>query len=155
MASNLRRWFRKRSSEFEQTHPTEFPRQFVQRQRSLHHRRKSDFGRFPDSERGKSFPPAIGVQFSAFAKDYAAINPPSTSNWTYPLSSLLVRARADEATPLAEIQRKASNSRKTEPQELGSLLVHVLARLEMTNETPAINSTSLEAPDADSGAGDR
>lgn len=64
-------------------------------------------------------------------------------------------ARADEATPLAEIQRKASNSRKPEPQQLGSLLVHVLARLGVTNETPAINSTSLEAPEAESGAGDR
>ena len=64
-------------------------------------------------------------------------------------------ARSDEAQPLAEIQRKASNSRKPEPQQLGSLLVHVLARLGVTNETPAINSTSLEAPDAESGAGDR
>ena len=68
---------------------------------------------------------------------------------------LPARARADEATPLAEIQRKASNSRKPEPQQLGSLLVHVLARLGVTNETPALNSTSLEAPDADTGAGDR
>jgi transposase len=62
---------------------------------------------------------------------------------------------SDEVKPILEIQRKASNSRKPDPQQLGSLLVHVLARLGVTNETPAINSTSLEAPDAETGAGDR
>ena len=71
------------------------------------------------------------------------------------INQLPTGARSDEAQSLAEIQRKASNSRKPEPQQLGSLLGHLLAKLGVTNETPAINSTSLEAPDAEAGAGDR
>jgi transposase len=64
-------------------------------------------------------------------------------------------ARGEEATPLEELQRKASRSRRDEPQELGKLLVDVLARLGVTNETPAINSKPLEAPVADASVSDR
>lgn len=64
-------------------------------------------------------------------------------------------ARADEAQLLADIQRKAANSRRAEPQELGALLVHVLDRLGVTSQPTAINSTSLEAPEADASVGDR
>ena len=56
---------------------------------------------------------------------------------------------ADEAKQLAEIQRKAANSRKPEPQQLGALLVHVLARLGVTIDTPAIKSETLGAPVAE------
>jgi transposase len=58
-------------------------------------------------------------------------------------------AKGDESTPLAQIQIKASRSRRHEPQELGAILVQVLARLGMTNPPPAINSKSLEAPVAE------
>lgn len=64
-------------------------------------------------------------------------------------------AKAEEAQLLADIQRKAANSRRCEPQELGALLVHVLERLGVTSQPPALNSTSLEAPEADSSVGDR
>lgn len=64
-------------------------------------------------------------------------------------------ARADEAQLLAEIQRKAANSRRSEPQELGTLLVHVLERLGVTSQPPTINSSSLEAPEADASVSDR
>ena len=50
---------------------------------------------------------------------------------------------------LADIQRNAAKSRRAEPQELGSLLVHVLERLGVTSQPPSITSTSLEAPEAD------
>lgn len=53
---------------------------------------------------------------------------------------------ADEAKQIGEIQRKAANSRKPEPQQLGALLVHVLARLGVTSQTPQIKSETLEAP---------
>ncbi|MFO1044076.1 MAG: hypothetical protein U0941_20015 [Planctomycetaceae bacterium] len=49
-------------------------------------------------------------------------------------------ARAEEAQLLADIQRKAANSRRSEPQELGSLLVHVLERLGVTSQSPTVNS---------------
>jgi hypothetical protein len=64
-------------------------------------------------------------------------------------------AKADEAQLLADIQRKAANSRRSEPQELGALLVHVLERLGVTSQPPMINSTSLEAPEADASVSDR
>jgi transposase len=64
-------------------------------------------------------------------------------------------ARADEATPLAEIQRKAARSRRDEPRQLGELLVPVLVRLGVTSQPTAINSTSLEAPEADASVSDR
>ena len=64
-------------------------------------------------------------------------------------------ARADEAQLLSEIQRKAANSRRSEPQELGALLVHVLERLGVTSQSSLINSTSLEAPEADASVSDR
>ena len=56
------------------------------------------------------------------------------------------KGHADEAVPLIEVQRKAANSRKPEPQQLGALLIHVLARLGVTIGEPAINSETLEAP---------
>ena len=62
---------------------------------------------------------------------------------------------ADEAQPLTDIRSKTVRSRKKEPQQLGSLLVHVLMRLGVTIDPPAINSTSLEAPVADSSESDR
>lgn len=64
-------------------------------------------------------------------------------------------ARAQEARLLADIQSKAANSRRSEPQELGALLVHVLERLGVTSQPPTINSTSLEAPEAKPSEGDR
>ena len=64
-------------------------------------------------------------------------------------------ARAEEAQLLADIQRKAANSRRSEPQELGTLLVHVLERLGVTSQSPTVNSTSLEAPEADASVSDR
>lgn len=64
-------------------------------------------------------------------------------------------ARAAEAPPLIELQLKASRSRKAEPQALGELLVHVLARLGVTIPPPAVNSQSLEAPVAESRVSDR
>ncbi|MFO1045037.1 MAG: hypothetical protein U0941_24955 [Planctomycetaceae bacterium] len=64
-------------------------------------------------------------------------------------------ARAEVAQLLADIQRKAANSRRSEPQELGSLLVHVLERLGVTSQSPTVNSTSLEAPEADASVSDR
>ncbi|MFO1044913.1 MAG: hypothetical protein U0941_24325 [Planctomycetaceae bacterium] len=63
-------------------------------------------------------------------------------------------ARAEEAQLLADIQRKAANSRRSEPQELGSLLVHA-ERLGVTSQSPTVNSTSLEAPEADASVSDR
>ena len=63
--------------------------------------------------------------------------------------------RAAEAQPLAELQRTASRSRKAEPQALGELLVHVLARLGVTIPPPPVNSKSLEAPVAESRVSDR
>jgi transposase len=60
-----------------------------------------------------------------------------------------------EAKPLNDICRKTVRSQKKEPQKLGSLLVHVLMRLGVTTEPPTINSTSLEAPVAESSEGDR
>ena len=68
---------------------------------------------------------------------------------------LPMTARSDEAQLLADIQRKAANSRRTEPQELGTLLVHVLERLGVTSQSPTVNSTSLEAPEADTSVSDR
>jgi hypothetical protein len=64
-------------------------------------------------------------------------------------------ARADEAQLLADIQRKAANSRRAEPQELGKLLIPILERLGVTSPPPALNSTSLEAPEADASVSDR
>lgn len=58
-------------------------------------------------------------------------------------------AQAAEAQPLADFQAKAARSRRTEPQALGELLVHVLARLGVTISPPAINSILLEAPVAE------
>ena len=53
---------------------------------------------------------------------------------------------ADEAKQIAEVQRKAANSRKPEPQQLGTLLVQVLARLGVTIGEPEVKSEMLEAP---------
>lgn len=64
-------------------------------------------------------------------------------------------AKAEEAQLMSDIQRKAVNSRRQEPQELGALLVHVLERLGMTSPSPTVNSTSLEAPEADASVSDR
>jgi transposase len=64
-------------------------------------------------------------------------------------------SRADEAKPLQEVHRKTVRSRQKEPQQLGSLLVHVLMRLGVTIDPPLVNSTSLEAPAGESGEGDR
>lgn len=64
-------------------------------------------------------------------------------------------AKAAEAKPIADIQIKAARSRRHEPQELGSILVQVLARLGVTIPAPAINSTSLEAPVAEPRVSDR
>ena len=64
-------------------------------------------------------------------------------------------AYAEEAKPLNDIRSKTVRSRKKEPQQLGSLLVHVLAKLGVTNQPPEVNSTSLEAPVAESGESDR
>ena len=56
------------------------------------------------------------------------------------------KSYADEARQIAEVQRKAANSRKPEPQQLGALLVHVLARLGVTIGEPEVKSEMLEAP---------
>ena len=64
-------------------------------------------------------------------------------------------AHAAEATQLLEVHRKTVRSRKQEPQQLGSLLVHVLMRLGVTTDPPTINSTSLEAPADESSVSDR
>jgi len=64
-------------------------------------------------------------------------------------------AYADEAKPLQAVHQKTVRSRQKEPQQLGSLLVPVLMRLGVTIEPPQVNSTSLEAPVADSSEGDR
>lgn len=64
-------------------------------------------------------------------------------------------AKAEEAQVMSDIHRKAVNSRRQEPQELGALLVHVLERLGMTSPSPTVNSTSLEAPEADASVSDR
>lgn len=64
-------------------------------------------------------------------------------------------AKAEEAQLISDIQRKAANSRRTEPQELGALLVHVLERLGVTSQPPAVNSISLEAPEVDASVSDR
>jgi hypothetical protein len=87
---------------------------------------------------------------------------PSSSGWDWnPLSDRVVDRKFDPWLPqmmfqsktkspdlfeLSEVQRKAANSRKPEPQQLGTLLVHVLARLGVTIGEPAINSEMLEAP---------
>ena len=62
---------------------------------------------------------------------------------------------ADEAKPLQDVHRKTVRSRQKEPQQLGSLLVHVLMRLGVTIDPPVINSTSLEAPVDESRVSDR
>jgi transposase len=64
-------------------------------------------------------------------------------------------SRADEARPIAAIQAKATRARRPEPQALGELLIHVLARLGVTIHAPAINSISLEAPVAEPRVSDR
>ncbi len=64
-------------------------------------------------------------------------------------------AYADEAKPLQEVQRKSFRSRRNEPQQLGTLLVGLLARLGVTIQPPALQSVPLEAPAADSDKGDR
>lgn len=64
-------------------------------------------------------------------------------------------AYADEAKPLQEVQRKSFRSRRNEPQQLGTLLVGLLARLGVTIQPPALQSGPLEAPAADSDTGDR
>ena len=64
-------------------------------------------------------------------------------------------AYADEAKPLQEVQRKSFRSRRNEPQQLGTLLVGLLARLGVTIQPPALQSLPLEAPAADSDKGDR
>jgi len=64
-------------------------------------------------------------------------------------------ALADEAKPLQEVHRKSMRSRKSGPQQIGNLLVAVLARLGVTISSPAVNSTPLEAPAAESDKGDR
>jgi len=64
-------------------------------------------------------------------------------------------AHADEAKPLQEVHRKSMRSRKSGPQQIGNLLVAVLARLGVTISSPAVNLTSLEAPAAESDKGDR
>ena len=56
------------------------------------------------------------------------------------------KSYADEAKQIAEVQRKAANSRKPEPQQLGGLLIHVLARLGVTIEEAEVKSEMLEAP---------
>ena len=56
------------------------------------------------------------------------------------------KSYADEAKQIAEVQRKAANSRKPEPQQLGGLLIHVLERLGVTIGAPEVKSEMLEAP---------
>jgi transposase len=68
---------------------------------------------------------------------------------------LPIKDYADEAIPLLEAHRKTVRSRQKEPQQLGSILVHVLTRLGVTFEPPAINSISLEAPVDESSVSDR
>jgi transposase len=68
---------------------------------------------------------------------------------------LPIKDYADEAKPLLDVHRKTVRSRQKEPQQLGSILVHVLTRLGVTIEPPAINSTSLEAPVDESSVSDR
>ena len=48
-----------------------------------------------------------------------------------------------------------SGSRRNEPQQRGTLLVGLLARLGVTIQPPALQSGPLEAPAADSDTGDR
>ncbi len=55
-------------------------------------------------------------------------------------------AYADEAKPLYDMRSKTVRSRQKKPQQLGSLLTHVLIRLGVANEPSTISSTSLEAP---------
>lgn len=64
-------------------------------------------------------------------------------------------AHADEAKPLQEVQRKSLRSRKSGPQQIGNLLIAVLARLGVTIVSPAVNLSPLEAPVAESDKGDR
>lgn len=64
-------------------------------------------------------------------------------------------AYADEAKPLQEVQRKSFRSRRNEPQQPGTLLVGLLARLRVTIQPPALQSGPLEVPAADSDTGDR
>jgi hypothetical protein len=56
------------------------------------------------------------------------------------------KSYADEAKQIAEVQRKAANSRKPEPQQLGALLIHVLEKLGVTIGEPGVKSEMLEAP---------
>ena len=56
------------------------------------------------------------------------------------------KSYADEAKQIAEVQRKAVNSRKPEPQQLGAILIHVLTRLRVTIEGAEVKSETLEAP---------
>jgi len=58
---------------------------------------------------------------------------------------------AAEATPLRAFHEKSKRSRRSEPKQLGSLLVAVLARLQCSD----IESTPLEVPTADSDVGTR
>lgn len=71
------------------------------------------------------------------------------------VGQLPAQAHAEEANPLADVYRKSLRSRRGEPQQLGNLLVGVLARLGVTIRPPALNSSPLEAPAADSDKGDR
>ena len=64
-------------------------------------------------------------------------------------------AYADEAKPLQEVHRKSLRSRKSRPQQIGNLLVAVLARLGVTISPPAVNISPLEAPAAEPDKGDR
>ena len=68
---------------------------------------------------------------------------------------LPIKDYADEAKPLLDVHRKTVRSRQKEPQQLGSILVHVLTRLGVTIAPPAVNSTSLEAPVDESSVSDR
>lgn len=66
-------------------------------------------------------------------------------------------AHADESKPLQEVQRKSLRNRKSGPLQINveNLLVAVLARLGVTIVPPAVNSTPLVAPAAESDKGDR
>ena len=64
-------------------------------------------------------------------------------------------AHGDEAKPLQEVQRKSLRSRKSGPQQIGNLLVAVLARLGVTIPSPAVNGSPLETPAAEPDKGDR
>ena len=59
---------------------------------------------------------------------------------------LPTKSYADEAKQIAEVQRKAANSRKPEPIQLAAVLVHVLERLGVTIGEPEVKSEMLEAP---------